>query len=127
MFYSNLGFSYNEILCALAVNHHIIISLRNLKRILGRLNLLRRKGYTDVLEVAYFINKELRGHDYMYMHGYRWMHRKCLEYGLCVSRDTVYTLLQILDPWGIKLRKKGRLMKRQYFAKEPNYLWHVDS
>ena len=61
------------------------------------------------------------------MHGHRWMHRKCLECGLCVSRDTVYYLLQILDPRGIRLRKKGRLKRRQYFAKGPNYLWHLDS
>ena len=35
--------------------------------------------------------------------------------------------MQILDPDAIELRKKGRLKRRLYFAKGPNYLWHVDS
>jgi hypothetical protein len=39
----------------------------------------------------------------------------------------VYTLMQLLDPRGVKLRKKGRLQRRAYFARGPNYLWHLDS
>lgn len=123
--YFRLGFSYKEILCALAVNHRIVISLRTLKRLLSGQHLFRRKHYTDIYEVAIFINEQLRGSGCM--HGYRWMHRKCLHSGMTVSRDIVYRLMQILDPNGIEIRKKGRLKRRQYFAKGPNYLWHVDS
>ena len=123
--YFHMGFSYKEILCALAVNHRIVISLRSLKRLLSRQNLFRRKNYTDVLEVAIFIYQQLRGSGCM--HGYRWMHRKCLQSGMTVSRSIVDRLMHILDPKGIELRKKGRLKRRQYFAKGPNYLWHVDS
>eukprot|EP00105_Crassostrea_gigas_P025855 XP_011446570.1 PREDICTED: uncharacterized protein LOC105341643 [Crassostrea gigas] len=61
------------------------------------------------------------------MHGYRWMHQKCLKEGMTVPRNVVYSLMQILDPMGIEVRRKGRLRRRQYFAKGPNYLWHVDS
>ena len=46
---------------------------------------------------------------------------------MVASRKVVYTLMQILDPDAIELRKKGRLKRRLYFAKGPNYLWHVDS
>ena len=55
------------------------------------------------------------------------MHQKCVQIGMTVSRTMVYILMQILDPEGIETRRKGRLKRRQYFAKGPNYLWHVDS
>ena len=55
------------------------------------------------------------------------MHQKCVQIGMTVSRTMVYILIQILDPEGIETRRKGRLKRRQYFAKGPNYLWHVDS
>ena len=124
-FYFNLGFEYKEILCALAVNHGIIICLRTLKRLLCRQNLFRRKHYTDILDVSLFIFEQMRGSGYM--HGYRWMHRKCIQFGMKVSRKTVYSLMKILDPEGIEIRKKGRLKRREYFSKGPNYLWHIDS
>ena len=123
--YFHMGFSYKEILCSLAVNHGIIISLRTLKRLLSRQNLFRRKQYTDIIDVALFIYKQLRGSGCM--HGYRWMHQKCVQKGMTISRTMVYILMQILDPEGIETRRKGRLKRRQYFAKGPNYLWHVDS
>jgi len=53
--YFHMGFSYKEIICALAVNHRIVISLRSLKRLLSRQNLFWRKNYTDVLEVIYLL------------------------------------------------------------------------
>ena len=46
---------------------------------------------------------------------------------MVAPRKVVYTLMQILDPERIELSKKGRLKRRLYFAKEPKYLWHVDS
>ena len=32
-----------------------------------------------------------------------------------------------LDKDGVELRWKGRLKRRKYFAKGPNYLWHLDA
>lgn len=55
------------------------------------------------------------------------MHLKCLQAGLTIPRHVVHTLLQILDQDGIILRRRGRLKRRAYFAKEPNFLWHLDS
>ena len=52
---------------------------------------------------------------------------KCLLAGYKVSRLTVSGLLSILDPEGVELRKRKRLRRRKYYAKGPNYLWHVDS
>lgn len=72
-----------------------------------------------------FIYTQLRGSGCM--HGYRWMHQKCLKEGMTVPRNVVYSLMQILDPKGIEIRKKGRLRRRQYFTKGPNYLWRVDA
>ena len=50
-----MGLNYREIMCALAANHRIIISLRTLKRSLRSQRLFRRKYYTDVLDIARFV------------------------------------------------------------------------
>ena len=123
--YFDLGFTHKEILCALALNHHTVISLRTLKRNLKKRGLFRRQRYTDILEVASFLSVQIS--ESGRMHGYRWMHRKCVSAGKIVTRDEVYTLMKALDPDGIQIRRKGRLLRRQYFSKGPNYLWHVDS
>lgn len=56
----------------------------------------------------------------------------CMDTDGCIKSvskkgNVVYSLMQILDPKGIEIRKKGRLRRRQYFTKGPNYLWHVDA
>lgn len=55
------------------------------------------------------------------------MHLKCLHAGLVIPRRIVHILLQILDQDGVTLRRRGRLRRRAYFAKGPNFLWHLDS
>ena len=118
--YYYLGFSYKDILGALAINHRIFISLRTLKRRLCGQRLFRRKHLTDVLDVASFILKQIR--ESGNMHGYRWMHLKCLQAGKVVQRDTVYAIMKILDPEGLELRRRGRLKRRKYFGpkEDPN-------
>ena len=59
--------------------------------------------------------------------GYRWLYQRCLLAEYRVSRLTVAGLLSILDPEGVELRKRKKLHRRKYYAKGPNYLWHVDS
>lgn len=59
--------------------------------------------------------------------GYRWMHRKCLLNGFKVARADVATLQSIIDPEGCELRRHKRLKRRNYYAKGPNFLWHIDS
>ena len=75
--YFEIGFSHQEILCALAINHTVVISLRTLKRILRRERLYRRKYYSNILDILMFITKELQQSGSL--HGYRWMHMKCLQ------------------------------------------------
>ncbi|XP_061176268.1 uncharacterized protein LOC133185191 [Saccostrea echinata] len=60
------------------------------------------------------------------MHGYRWLHLKCLERGFVVDQDTVLGLLHIIDPEGVEYRKKRRLRRRVYSVKGPNSVWHID-
>jgi len=40
--------------------------------------------------------------------------------------EVIRLLLSILDPDGVNLRTARRLRRRQYFAKGPNSVWHVD-
>ena len=61
------------------------------------------------------------------LHGYRFMHLKCITNGLVVSKETIRVLLGILDPEGVELRRARRLVRRRYSVKGPNYLWHMDS
>ena len=60
------------------------------------------------------------------MHGYRWMHLKCLEKGFVVDQETNRFLLHIIDPIGIEYRKRRRLRRRVYSIKGPNLVWHID-
>ena len=34
--------------------------------------------------------------------------------------------LKIVNPEGVETRSRGRLMRRKYKTKGPNYLWHID-
>ena len=52
---------------------------------------------------------------------------KCRQAGFVTTRQVVYTIMQILDKDGVELGRKGRLKRRKYFAKGPNYLWHLDA
>ena len=69
--YFELDFKQKEILFCLAQWHGIILSSRTLKRVLKRYRLYRRNYKTDLLEVVFFIEKELR--ECGKLHGYRRM------------------------------------------------------
>ena len=122
--YFNLGLSNREILASLALYHRIIISIRTLKRITKAIGLYRRKNHSDIVDVALFINDEIRGPGEM--NGYRWMHLKCIQNGLVVTQNTVRLLMGIIDPEGVDVRKRRRLRRRRYGNPGPNAVWHVD-
>lgn len=122
--YFKLGLNYGEILAILAFKHDTIVSMRTLKRILKRLALYRRKNFSDVYEVAAFIEEQLGKSGRL--HGYRWMHTKCIQHGYVIPKEHVRALLGILDPSGVEDRLRRRLRRRQYFAKGPNFVWHLD-
>ena len=124
-FYFQLGLEYKHILCFLAEVHGICISMRTLKRILRSENLFRKKFRADISETALFVQDKLLSEGRY--QGYRWMHLQCIQKGLNVSRDTIQILMKLLDPVGVEMRLKKRLRRRQYFAKGPNFLWHLDS
>ncbi|CAH0551685.1 unnamed protein product [Brassicogethes aeneus] len=123
--YFSLGLQQREIITMLESVHNIIISPRNLKRILKKNNSYGRRNFSNPNTVAAFIESQLSGSGQM--HGYRWMHLKCIQHGLVVTQETVRELLKLLDPTGVDIRKRKRLRRRQYVSKGPNYVWHVDS
>ncbi|KAB0795826.1 hypothetical protein PPYR_04655 [Photinus pyralis] len=123
-FYFTLGFRQMEILSCLYLIHNEIISKRTLQRKLKAMGLYRRKNVSDVITIATFIKRNLE--TYGQLHGYRWMHLKCLQNGLVVTQQMVRILLQTLDPEGVEIRTRRRLRRRQYRNKGPNFLWHMD-
>lgn len=60
------------------------------------------------------------------LHGYKWMHTKCLENGYVIDQETVRIILKCIDPEGVRCRTKRRLRRREYSNPGPNYLWHLD-
>ena len=121
--YFDLGMTYKDMLFVLAQQHNIIISERHLKRLLVSINLHRRK-YNNLADVVCFIQHELQGSGQL--HGYRMMYAKCQQSGIRVRKEDVRLILKVMDPEGVELRQARRLVRRAYFAKGPNYIWHVD-
>ncbi|VDI41946.1 Hypothetical predicted protein [Mytilus galloprovincialis] len=103
----SLGLQYEEIIGLLAQRHNVILSMRTLKRRLASYGLYRRKNFSDVLQVAMFIFEQLKSSSCL--HGYRWMHSRCLQNGLIVQKEMVRILLGILDPSGVAARVKRKL------------------
>ena len=116
------GMTNIEIREILRCTHGYIVSERTLKRVLQRLGLTRR--YVDLLEAACFVENEISSSGNG--NGYRWMHAKCVQQGISISREKTEILLQILDPEGVSLRTRRRLRRRQYYAPGPNCVWHID-
>lgn len=124
--YFRLGYSYDDICISLASRHNILISKRHLKRLINfHMGLFRRKHYSDINDVIDFIEILLTTSGQL--HGYRWIHLKCILHGLTVSRETVRLILGFLDPEGVQVRRRRRLRRRQYRVAGPNFLWHIDS
>ncbi|KAJ8304110.1 hypothetical protein KUTeg_017693 [Tegillarca granosa] len=98
------GFIY-EIQEMLEIKHGVVLSLRQLKRKLALMRLFRRKYYSDIEDVAMFIQRQQETSGQL--HGYRWMHLKCIRNGLTVQKEIVRILMKILDPIGAVLQKGG--------------------
>ena len=122
--YFMLGLPYEDILAILATNHDVVISIRTLHRILRSLSCYRRLHASPLPSIVEFIQLLLRQSGAL--HGYRWLHQRCIQEGFVISRDDVRVLLSILDPTGVAFRAARRLRRREYSAKGPNYIWHFD-
>ena len=123
--YFHLGLSYKEITAVLHIDHGIQLSERHLKRKLADLGLYRRRGYASLETVVDRVMHELVGSGGL--HGYRWMWRMLEDRGIHVKQKTVGVILSILDPENVAIRSQRRLHRRNYVARGPNFLWHVDS
>ncbi|KAJ8317511.1 hypothetical protein KUTeg_005415, partial [Tegillarca granosa] len=66
--------------------------------------------YSNLEDVVDLIKEEIKGPGLH--HGYRIMLAKC--------RD------REIDPEGVEIRTPKRLVRRAYFAKGPNCIWHID-
>ncbi|KAL2091658.1 hypothetical protein ACEWY4_013921 [Coilia grayii] len=121
--YFDLGLHYKDIVALLASRHGCILSERHFKRILKFHGLFRRKGYTTLDRVVHFIQEQLQTSGQLC--GYRWMYTKCKENGLHIKKENIRLIVKELDPRGVERRR--RLHRRNYFAKGPNYIWHLDS
>ena len=118
------GMPYKDIKAILHNVYSFKISIRQLKRLLSKYGLWRKKNFTDLSAIVDFIESQLRTSGQM--HGYRWLHIKCLMYGFTVTRETVRQITRYLDPVGVDIRSRRRLRRRNYHAKGPNYIWHAD-
>ena len=123
-FFFHLGLSQTELLACLALRHGILISNRHLKRLLKNQMLYRKKYYSDIVEVAEYIDQVLMTSGKL--HGYRWFHTKCIMAGFVVNQEMVRILLKLFDPQGVEMRKRKRLQRRQYRNEGPDSLWHMD-
>ncbi|XP_050419248.1 uncharacterized protein LOC126832494, partial [Patella vulgata] len=118
------GYTNIEVSILLFLRHTISISERQIRRILKKYG-HRRRGGNDEESITAAIREELTGSGRCL--GYRALAKRLLsKYGLRVARDKVYTLLKLMDPEGVNLRKKHQLSRRIYVNKGPNYLIHID-
>ena len=120
-----MGIGYSEILLFLGLMHGCFLSIRQLKRVLKRRGMGRRRNRTDPGEVIETIERELSGSGSTI--GYRLMTQRLVqEHGLSIDKEFVRQLLKILDPEGVETRSKHQLRRREYKAEGPNHLWHID-
>ena len=123
--YFKLGLNYSEILGFLLAIHGVTFCSRQLRRILKRRGLHRRGTHIDYRVVINAIELELQGSGNRI--GYRQMHqRPRKDYRLIVDKETVRMVIKALDPESVQSRSSRRLRRREYRAKGPYYIWHID-
>ena len=89
-----------------------------------RRDLYQKGNSSNVNDVIKFTETELNGSGSEI--DYRQMHQRCIQASLRVSRKTVTTIIKELDPEGAELRRRKHLRGRLYFARGPNWVWHID-
>lgn len=97
-------------------DHGYEMSRRHLNRLLAYNNLGRRQ-YSSEGTVVDFIYETLQGSGNL--HGYRWMHERCLSNGIRCRKEDVRLILAALGPHGVQQRQSRRLQRRQYAAAQP--------
>ena len=116
--YFKAGLNYSEISAFLFLVHGVLLSVRQLKRILKAMGLQRRRNPSDVNDIIDALEQELRGSGNRV--GYRQMHQRLtVNHGLNVDRETVRKMVKIVDPEGVEIRSRSKLTRRKYKAKGP--------
>lgn len=118
--------SIDEIRRLLIKIHQITLSYSTIKRRINALGLRRRNlqesKFSQIVAAAV---EELNSSGYNL--GYRALWQKLkYQYGLSVKRSTVYAVLKVADPEGMKNRFGNKLKRREYLSKGPNFIWHMD-
>ena len=118
----------SEIIGFLALIHDVVISLSTLKRWVSRLGLKRAQRANkspledNVSAILFEMDRSVGS-----FVGDREMTRRLrIKHHLLVIRDTVMRSLRIIDPKGVRLRKRRRLKRHKYNTPGPNFLWHID-
>lgn len=123
--YFRQGYTNKEISQLLLAVHRIRISEPHFKRMFRNQGLKRR---TDNIDIYNTINAIL----YVTENsgqclGYRTILKRLItDCGLVIQRDKVMELMRVIDPDGVERRKQKRLLRRQYAAPGPNFVWHID-
>ncbi|CAC5403727.1 unnamed protein product [Mytilus coruscus] len=120
-----LGASSREVTDTTGVSSREETDTTGVKRILKKLRLFRRKHYTPLKNVVAFIKDNIKGSGRL--HGYCWRFMKCRQGGFTLQKENVRIKIQIINPEGVEMRRKGRLHRREYCSKRPNFIWHLDS
>ena len=122
--YFYLKFNHVEVFSFLTLSHGIRLSFRQLKRILRNQDLFRRRNYSNPYEIVSAVERKLCGSGSSI--GYRLRHHRLRnDYDLAVDKEIVRLILKNLDPEGFERRPRRRLRGRKYYAKGPNYIWHI--
>lgn len=122
-YYFHLGINYKDIVYILDNIYGFKLSVRHLKRILRTMNLSRRR-FSPLVDVVRFIQDQLSASGQLC--GYRIMYARCQQSGVKARMEDVRLILRHLDPVGVASRRVRRLRRRSYYAKGPNFVWHVD-
>ncbi|XP_034142839.1 uncharacterized protein LOC117592832 [Esox lucius] len=104
------------------------ITDRQIRKHLQRLELRRRRDDRPFEAILAAVQKELK--NWPETKGIRAMHRRVRD-GVGVRpcyREDVHAIMRVLDASGLEKRRPGRchIPRRQYNAKGPNYVWHID-
>ncbi|PJE77353.1 hypothetical protein CI610_03725 [invertebrate metagenome] len=124
-FYFNDGYTYYEILGFLLIHHDVVLSLRQLKRILRRQRLRRSNAGAPARDVIRGIRR-LRDAgliDVGYRTVWKLLNTRC---GLRVTQFMIRHALRLIDNEGVNNRRSHRLRRRLYYNKGPNFLMHID-
>lgn len=75
------------------------------------MGLFRRKNYSSLKSIVDFIDNQVKKFDQL--HGYKWLHLRCIQAEFKVKQETVRQVLKIVDPESVELRSR-RLRRRRY-------------